>query len=191
MPESSKELRDAMTDIHGKEHFNTVPRDLLQPHAWEKQKAIGLAHVPPPFAEVLKQTKTTFVTKINDVASPEAVIKDRLFFVGDALNTPRPHTAQAANQAAFHCRMLERVIKGHLKPRAWGDEVMRQSRVIAAMSRVVGMYGLRKWLALTWAVIKLLALVIELKLKGFSNGTSGRRQTNHYDSWAIEKKDDA
>jgi hypothetical protein len=191
MPEASKDLRDAMTDINGKEHFNTVPRDLLQPRTWEKQKAIGLAHVPPQFAEVFEQTKTTFISKINDVASPEAVIKDRLFFVGDALNTPRPHTAQGANQAAFHCRMLEGVIKGHLKPRVWGDEVMRQSRVTAAMSRVVGMYGLRKWLALIWAVMKVLTLVIDLKLKGILNRIMGRRQTNHYESWTSERTDDA
>jgi len=174
MPEASQELRDAMTDINGKEHFNTVPQDLLQPCVWEKQKAIGLAHVPPPFAEMLEQTKTTFVTKINDVASLEAVVKHRLFFVGHSLNTIRPHIAQGANQAAFHCRMLEDVIKGNVKPRDWGDEVMRKSRMTAAISIMVGMYGLRKWLALPRAVLRVLTLVIALKFRGILKKIRGR-----------------
>ncbi|KAH8654637.1 hypothetical protein BGZ60DRAFT_547229 [Tricladium varicosporioides] len=87
MAEGSKDLRDAVTDVNGKEHLNTVPQGVLQPRVWKKQKAIGLAHVPPPFAEVFEQTKTTFVTKVNDVASSKAVVRNKLFFVGDALCT--------------------------------------------------------------------------------------------------------
>jgi hypothetical protein len=189
MPEATKELRDAMTDINGKEHINTVPQDLLQPRVWERQKAIGLAHVPPPFAEMFEQTKTPFVTKVNDVVSSEAVVEERLFFVGDALNTLRPHIAQGANQAAFHCKMLEGVVKGHLKPSVWGEEVMRQSRMTAAISTMVGMYGLRKWLALTRALMKVLSLMIALKLRNLLNKFMGRGQTNNYDLWTIEKKE--
>jgi hypothetical protein len=188
MPEGSKELRDAMTDINSKEHINTVPRDLLQPEVWEKQKAVGIAHVPAPCAEMFEKTQTTFISKVNDVASPEAVVKDRLFFVGDALNTLRPHVAQGANQAAFHALMLEGVIKGHLTPKAWGQAVMRQSRMTAAISILVGMYGLGKWSALARAVMKVLTLVISLKLVGLMNRVMGRGRTKHYDLWITEKK---
>lgn len=189
MPEGSEYLRDALTDINGKEHFNTVPRDLLQPRVWEKQKAIGLAHVPSPFAEVFELTKTTFISKVNDVASPEAVVKDRLFFVGDALNTLRPHVAQGANQAAFHCLMLEGVIKGRLTPDIWGDEVKRQSRMTAAVSILVGMYGLRKWSALALAVMKVLTLVLSLKLLSLLNRIMGRGRTNNYVRWTTKPKE--
>jgi len=191
MPEGSQDFRDTMTDINGKAHFNTVPRDLLQPRVWEKQKALGLAHMPPPFAEMLEQTKTTFVTKINDIASSEAVVKNRLFFVGDALNTLRPHIAQGANQAAYHCRMLEEVMKGDLKPKDWGDEVMQRGQVTTALSTMVGMYGLRKWSTLAWTIMRLLSLLIALKLKGALNRITGRRKVGKHDAETIPQQSGA
>jgi len=97
MPEGSRDLRNGVTDINGKEHFNTVPGDVLQPRVWEKQKAIGPALMPPPFVEMFEQAKRTFVTKINDIASSDAVVKDRLIFFGNALSTLRLHIAQGSN----------------------------------------------------------------------------------------------
>ena len=65
-------------------------------------------------------------------------------------------------------------MKGDLKPKDWGDEVMQRGKVTTALSTMVGMYGLRKWSTLAWTVMRVLSLLIALKLKGALNRITGR-----------------
>lgn len=188
MPEGSPDLRQAMTDINGKEHLSGVPRGLVNPSAWEKQKAIALAYVPAPFAEVLQKTKMPFITKVNNIASPQAVIKDRVFFIGDALNTIRPHVSRGANQAAYHCLMLEGVVRGYLTPKRWGDEVLRQARFSTTISIMVGMYAMKRRPALAVAALKVFALFIFMKFGDFLGWITGKGKMNDYDSWNCKQE---
>ncbi|KAF2761153.1 FAD/NAD(P)-binding domain-containing protein [Pseudovirgaria hyperparasitica] len=180
MAEGSPDLKMAMTDINGKEHFNTVTRDLLQPQAWEKQKAFGVPQVPLPFQELLQTATSIFITKINDSATSQPVVQDRLFFVGDALRALRPHNAQSTNQAGFHCRLLEQVILGNMTTKEWQHEVVSQGRITGEMSTFIGMMGFRRKFAMLAAYLRHLRLVCVYKFVGFWGWLfRGRKSTGY------------
>jgi 2-polyprenyl-6-methoxyphenol hydroxylase-like FAD-dependent oxidoreductase len=166
LAEDSPELAEAMTDVNGKRHYGTVPRGQISPTAWAKQKALGLSTMPAPIAELIEKTETPFVTRINDIVSTNgSFFNGKLFLVGDALAAFRPHVALSTNQAALHARLLEEVLEGKLKPADWSRQTLRWGRATWMLSIVTGTLGLGSRLALAWAIIKYICLIIGQKLR--------------------------
>ncbi|KAL1611925.1 hypothetical protein SLS60_000148 [Paraconiothyrium brasiliense] len=95
----SKELHDIMTDVDGHLHQGTVPRGLVRSAVWDEQRAKSVAQMPPCIAHLLEKTEKPFVSKIYDITSSKGVFHDgKVFLVGDALATFRPHIGLSTNQ---------------------------------------------------------------------------------------------
>ncbi|KAK0717656.1 FAD binding domain protein [Lasiosphaeria miniovina] len=160
--EGSTELEEALTDIHGHRHANTVPVGLVQPAVWKRHLASALPAVAAPFAELISRAKTPFVTKVNDVFTERATYcGGRVVLVGDALATFRPHLALATEQAARHCLGLEKVWDGDKTLQEWEREVLTWGRKIWMGSRVLGIYGQGTW----WQFFKIIGAYILLVLR--------------------------
>jgi hypothetical protein len=80
-----------MTDINGKMHYGTVPRELINPDVWERKRAFGMSKFPPCIAALVEHTPSPFVTKIYDTASTKAV------FFGNTLRLVRTRLLTTAN----------------------------------------------------------------------------------------------
>ncbi|KAI0913937.1 FAD binding domain protein [Ustulina deusta] len=129
----SPELREFFTDIHGKQHHNTVPRGLVQPAVWERVLKSKLPQMVDPFAELLGKTERPFITKINDaLCTSPSFYNGHVILVGDALTTFRPHVGAATEQAARHCLAMEKVSNGE--------------KALAAHNREVGIHAKSMWL---------------------------------------------
>ncbi|KAL9116206.1 MAG: hypothetical protein Q9227_000577 [Pyrenula ochraceoflavens] len=143
LPADSNGLAEVMTDSNGRLHYGTVPRSLVRPELWEKQKALAATSLPPGLAAILHQTRAPFVTKIFDVASPNAVFcNGKVFIVGDALFTIRPNVGLSTNQAAYHCRLMEKVVQGEMTAEAWNRAVLRYGNTQSRWAFVVTSYAL-------------------------------------------------
>ncbi|KAI0002850.1 FAD binding domain protein [Xylariaceae sp. FL0662B] len=138
--DSSAEMNDVFTDIHGKYHQKTVPRGLLRPEVWDRVRST--VQVADPFAEVLAKVQSPFVTKINDAISEASSFYDgQVIVVGDAFASFRPHAAAATEQAAFHSHSLEQVYRGEKTPAAWEREARLYARHMALQNRLIGDFG--------------------------------------------------
>ncbi|CAG8974299.1 hypothetical protein HYALB_00011967 [Hymenoscyphus albidus] len=128
-----------MTDIDGVQHQRTVPFGKVQPQVWQKQIQNHAINFAAPIKEVLSKIESPFVTAIADCISPQASFYDgKLFLVGDALALFRPHVAQSINQAALHCLLLERYLKGEITLSAYEEEVLSFAHTTLLWSREVG-----------------------------------------------------
>lgn len=159
------QLAGTMTDIHGKTHAGTVPRELLNPEVWQKQLAVGADLLPSAFYELISKTKQPFVTKIHDVASSRATFfGGKLVLVGDALVAFRPHIALSSNQAALDCLTLEQVIEGEISMKQWERKVLNYGYRFRALSVMIGDYGSGKRLLFLKSLIRYVCEVVGQKL---------------------------
>lgn len=164
-PEASPDLAAVMTDTDGKLHANTVPRGKVAPAAWARQRALAASTMPPPYVELVEKTRTPFVTKINDAASPSAdFFGGRLLLVGDALAAFRPHVALSTNQAALHARLTEEMERGEIGADEWSSEALRYARVTGLASVAAGVFGLGSRMELVVCVVRLVLVILGQKL---------------------------
>lgn len=163
--EDSKELREAMTDVHGKRHVGTVPRGLVRPEIWERQQTLGIAIFPSCLSAVIAQSHNPFVTKIQDVVSDKGVfLGDKLFLVGDALIGLRPNIGASTGQAAYHCLQLEKVIEKKITASKWEKAVLRYGYAKHKFSIAFASYWVGTRLGFTWALFKYFLLLIRQRL---------------------------
>ena len=128
--EDSEELMNAMTDVTGKRHHNTLPIGKMNPKVWNKQKAIANETLPPPFAELIDETTQPFITTVTDIASPQAsYFNGKLLLVRDALVPFRLHVACSTNQAALNALLIEKMLQGELSLAQWERRVMEYAHV--------------------------------------------------------------
>jgi 2-polyprenyl-6-methoxyphenol hydroxylase-like FAD-dependent oxidoreductase len=154
-----------MTDINGKTHHGTVPRGLVRPEMWEKQRAIAASLLPEGIAEIVQKTETPFVTKMYDAASTNAsFFGGKLFIVGDAFITLRPNAGMSTNQAALHCNLLEKVVEGEMTPEQWNRAVLSNGNAQRRFAMALSSYGLgTKW-DIVWNGCSWLLLLLGQKL---------------------------
>ncbi|KAI0423693.1 hypothetical protein F5Y09DRAFT_196471 [Xylaria sp. FL1042] len=77
-----------------------------------------LPHMAAPFPDLIRTTKSPFVTKVNDVLCFESsFFHDRVTLVGDASTTVRPHLATSTDHAAWQCHSLAQFFSGELTQR--------------------------------------------------------------------------
>ncbi|KAF3035817.1 hypothetical protein E8E12_005542 [Didymella heteroderae] len=122
----SPEMTPLFTDRNGTSHHGTVPRGLVRPDLWEKQKDLARTLLPLGLAAIVSQSKAPFVTKVYDVASTKAsFFGGKVFLVGDAQTTLRPNVGMGTTHAANDCNELEKVIDGSATPEQWERAVLR------------------------------------------------------------------
>ncbi|KAF1972676.1 hypothetical protein BU23DRAFT_568878 [Bimuria novae-zelandiae CBS 107.79] len=144
LPEDSPDMERLFTDVDGKLHRGTVPRRLVRPENWEKQKAVAFSVLPQGLAEVVTKTAQPFIAKMYDVTSPKGLFFDgKVFLVGDALMTIRPNVGMSTQSAAHDCNMLEQVIEGAISPRQWEKAVLRYRHRQRRFALFVSAFGLR------------------------------------------------
>lgn len=154
-----------MTDTNGKTHFGTVPRGLVRPDIWEKQRAKGVHLMPLCIQDMIKQTQTIFVTKIHDAASSSAVFcGGKLFLVGDALAAFRPNVALSTNQAAYDAQLFEQVLEDKLSKEQWEKAVLKYGHAKRLLSILVADYGLSSKLTLAWTACRYVWLLARQSL---------------------------
>lgn len=159
-PEGSTDLQDIMTDVNGTTHYGTVPRELIRPEVWEKQRNIGMSILPACLASLVEHTEAPFVTKIHNVASTKGVFfGGKLLLTGDALAGFRPHPGESTNQAAYHCQLLEGVIQGKITTGQWERAALRFAHKTELWSIVLGSFGLGLKFALLRSLCKYILLL--------------------------------
>ncbi|KAL8769659.1 MAG: hypothetical protein Q9209_004456 [Squamulea sp. 1 TL-2023] len=106
-------LTDYTTDCEGKRHHTTVPTGKIRPDLWQQQCQRVALLLPEPYKEVLSKLSQPFLQVITDYCSPRASFSGgKILLVGEALTLFRPHIAFSTNQAAFDCRMVEKLLGG-------------------------------------------------------------------------------
>jgi 2-polyprenyl-6-methoxyphenol hydroxylase-like FAD-dependent oxidoreductase len=165
LPERSGNAKELFTDVNGKQHQGTLPRGLVRPENWEKQKLLAASVLPPGLVEVISKTTHPFLTKIYDVTSSRILFfNNKLFVVGDAAMTIRPNVGMGAQLAAHDCNMLERVVEGKITPLQWEQAVLRYRHAQRRFGLTMAAYGLRSKLAAVWEGLKWLLLLLLQKV---------------------------
>ncbi len=104
---------------------------MTDPAAWEKQRHIARARLPPQFAEIVCAAKKPFVQAVTDVISPEhEFLGGKVVLIGDALAGFRPHTVASTSQAAFDAMLYADYIAGRISREEWKRETLGYARYI-------------------------------------------------------------
>ncbi|KAL9106767.1 MAG: hypothetical protein Q9227_008266 [Pyrenula ochraceoflavens] len=135
----SEKFTEIMTDTDGRTYAYTLPPGKMRPEVWEKQKQIVEQIFHPIFHDVLANVDRPFVTAVTDYCVPKAsFFDDKLVLVGDALSLFRPHNAQSTAQAAFHCNLLEQVLRGEMTMQEWERLALSHADVTGSASKRIG-----------------------------------------------------
>ncbi|KAF4626448.1 hypothetical protein G7Y89_g11711 [Cudoniella acicularis] len=135
----SPEFINIMTDTNGIKHQRTVPFGKVQPEVWAKHLQDHSTNFAAPIKEVLHKISSPFVTAISDIISPCASFDDgKLFLVGDALALFQPPLAQSTNQAALHCLLLEKFLRGQITLQEYEGQALEYGRGTLLRSRAFG-----------------------------------------------------
>ncbi|KAK5656846.1 hypothetical protein OQA88_4394 [Cercophora sp. LCS_1] len=138
-PASSPSLAKIMTDRHGHRHNITIPPGLVCPIAWEEQKQIAIANLPPQFAEIVCAAEKPFVQAVTDVISPDHEFLDgRVVLVGDALAGFRPHTVASTSQAALDAMLYADYMAGNITRDEWKRETTGYARHVQQLGIKMG-----------------------------------------------------
>lgn len=154
-------MTELLTDSNGKLHHGTVPRGLVRPELWKKQKELAKRMLPAGLAAIVQRTKAPFVTKIYDAASAKACFfNGTVFLVGDAQITLRPNIGMGATHAANDCNELEKVILGTITPEQWERAVLRWGAAQRRFAMMISAWVLGTKLSVLWAGLCWLGLLL-------------------------------
>ena len=132
-----------MTDISGQTHRSTLQPGMLRPEVWEQQVKFAQANFPAPFIELVEKTSQPFVAAVSDNSCDHATFMNgKVILVGDALALFRPHIALSANQAAYDCLELQKVLKGEISMKQWERNVYAaKTRQLSVVVGTFSQYG--------------------------------------------------
>lgn len=154
-------MAELFKDKYGKAHHGTVPRGLVRPDHWEKQKALAQKVLPPGLAAIVGQTKAPFVTKVHDIMSSKAsFLHGKVFLVGDAQTTLRPNVGMGTTHAANDCNELEKVVQGTATPEQWEKAVLRWAAAQQRFAIAISAYTLGTRFDVVWAGLCWLGLLL-------------------------------
>lgn len=153
------------TDANGALHHGTVPRGLVHPDLWERQRGLAHAVLPPGLAAIVSSSKVPFVTKVYDVTSMRAsFFGGKVFLVGDAQMTLRPNVGMGTTHAAIDCNELEKVVCGETTPEQWERAVLRWRTAQQGFARAVSAYALGTRVEMVWAGLRWLGVLLGQRL---------------------------
>ncbi|KAF1935632.1 FAD/NAD(P)-binding domain-containing protein [Clathrospora elynae] len=139
--ESSPDLENIMTDIHGVKHRRIVTPALLQPHVWEKQLAKTEKDIPTWMRPLLRQCEAPLVTKVIYFDGTQGTFKEgKLYLVGEAFFTIRPHLGTSCDLAAMQATWLQDLFKDEdMTFEDWDRRVLQYAAKKARESRNTGL----------------------------------------------------
>ncbi|THX20164.1 FAD/NAD(P)-binding domain-containing protein [Aureobasidium pullulans] len=136
------EFQEVMTDIFGQTHHSTLQPGMLRPEVWEQQVKFAQANFAAPFVELVENTSQPFVAAVSDdICDRATFMNGKVILVGDALALFRPHIALSANQAAYDCLELQKVLKGEMSMKHWERNVLGYATKTRQLSVVVGTFS--------------------------------------------------
>ncbi|THX93172.1 FAD/NAD(P)-binding domain-containing protein [Aureobasidium pullulans] len=136
------EFQGVMTDISGQTHRSTLQPGMLRPEVWEQQVKFAQASFAAPFVELVEKTSQPFVAAVSDnICDRATFMNGKVILVGDALALFRPHIALSANQAAYDCLELQKVLKGEISMKQWERNVLGYAAKTRQLSVVVGTFS--------------------------------------------------
>ncbi|KAH7396874.1 hypothetical protein DE146DRAFT_657993 [Phaeosphaeria sp. MPI-PUGE-AT-0046c] len=139
----SQDFRDTMTDMAGRQHRVTVPRDAVSTAAWASRVLRARKVLPSPWQEMVVTSESPFVTAITGFESEKAVFfEGKLLLAGDALTQFRPHLGSSCNLPALQALKLIDVLAGKLPISKWENEIVSYSKEFAARSIAAGQFGI-------------------------------------------------
>jgi len=107
------ELKRILTDSEGVSHKYSLRIGKIDSKVKEKQGKVAAAILPPQLAEVWQKIESPFVLAVTDSLTTKSVFMNgKVFLVGDAVATLRPHTTAGASQAAMNALLLKKVFEG-------------------------------------------------------------------------------
>lgn len=131
-----------MTDIFGQTHHSTLQPGMLRPEVWEQQVKFAQENFAAPFVELVENTSQPFVAAVSDdICDRATFMNGKVILVGDALALFRPHIALSANQAAYDCLELQKVLKGEMSMKHWERNVLGYATKTRQLSVVVGTFS--------------------------------------------------
>ena len=173
--ENSKEFEDAMTDIDGHRHRNTLPIGKMKPEVWDRQRTWAKQHLPAPFIELINKTKQPFISCVFDIAMSRAsYFEGKTLFVGDALVPFRPHVACSTNQAALDALLVEKLLKKQIDLAGWERQVMEYAHLTRLRSITWGSWYQVGYLSFAWSKAHLLCATYVAALRNYWYGRNLR-----------------
>ncbi|KAL8952390.1 MAG: hypothetical protein Q9222_001699 [Ikaeria aurantiellina] len=164
----SKTLQEAMTDINGQQHRQTLPIGKMQSKVWDRQRQLAHEILPSSFAELVDKTTQPFISVISDIdVSQPVFFGGKLLFVGDALMPFRPHVACSTNQAALNALLMERLLKGVINLSSWETQVLNYAHATRLQSITWGCWYQIGYLAFFRSEAVYLATLFRQGMRGW------------------------
>ncbi|KAI5238876.1 FAD/NAD(P)-binding domain-containing protein [Aureobasidium subglaciale] len=136
------DFRSIMTDTAGVVHRTTLQPGMMRPEIWKHQVQFAKDHLAAPFVELVEKTTEPFVAAVSDNLCESATfLNDKVILVGDALALFRPHIALSANQAAYDCLELQKVLDGQSTMAKWNRKVLWYGEATRQLSIVAGSFS--------------------------------------------------
>lgn len=104
------DLSDLMMGTSGTSYRSFLPKDDLSTATEKMVNALAKEALPPLFRELVLASDV-FMQPVQDVA-PQRRRQDRVFLIGDAAGTVRPHTAAGTSKAFGDASMLAEALEG-------------------------------------------------------------------------------
>jgi len=104
------ELKRILTDSEDISHKYSLRIGKIDSKVKEKQGKVAAAILPPQLAEVWQKIESPFVLAVTDSLTTKSVFMNgKVFLVGDAVATLRPHTTAGTSQAAMNALLMKKV----------------------------------------------------------------------------------
>ncbi len=126
----------------GQQYADAIPPNRLHPDVVDDMRQAAERLLAPPFAEVVRRTKTPLLQPIVDLETP-SMIQGRIALMGDAAFVARPHVGAGVTKAAGDARALADLLSQHddvdialtayqKQRHAYGQRIIRRTRHLGA-----------------------------------------------------------
>jgi 2,6-dihydroxypyridine 3-monooxygenase len=136
------DLNDLLVDVHGNRREVSVPPGAMRPEHVAEARAVAVARLPWPVAEVVLAIDDPFVQVVFDLEVPRMAF-GRACLLGDAAFAVRPHAAAGTAKAADDAWTLRDALTAHPDDptaalAAWEPGQLALGRSLVARTRAIG-----------------------------------------------------
>lgn len=136
------DLDDLLIDVGGARREISVPPGAVRAEHVAEARAVAVARLPPPIAEVVLAVEQLFVQVVLDLEVPRMTF-GRTCLLGDAAFAVRPHAAAGTAKAAADAWRLRDAIAAHpddltLALREWEGSQLALGKSLLARTRAIG-----------------------------------------------------
>lgn len=135
-------LRDHLTDASGTYHAAGIPHGLIREELIANMREEARRYLAPQIQAVVNATPQPFLQGMYDFGC-ERLIYDRVFIIGDAAFTARPHVGMGVSKAAEDASTLAQALSSANSGGAlerWERERVHYGRAILQWGRDLGSY---------------------------------------------------